>query len=132
MEFTCDTCGAVFSTQKSLQRHVRAQHLGEIQLCVHCDRHYKYLSDKAKHEQDCTGKQIKCQQNICDFCGRIYRHKQGLNNHIQAQHMNITTRVQFVARHSNFQGIGLDMKRPFAKLKRNYTSALHAQQNAFH
>ena len=80
MEFTCDTCGAVFSTQKSLQRHVRAQHLGEIHSCVHCDRHYKYLSDEAKHEQDCTGKQIKCQQNICDFCGRIYRHKQGLNN----------------------------------------------------
>ena len=41
-------------------------------------------------DQDCTGKQIKCQQNICDFCGRIYRYKQGLNNHIQAQHMNIT------------------------------------------
>ena len=64
--------------------------MGEIHSCVHCDRHYKYLSDKAKHEQDCTGEQIKCQQNICDFCGRIYRHKQGLNNHIQAQHMNIT------------------------------------------
>ena len=90
MEFKCDTCRAVFSTQKSLQRHIRAQHLGQVHTCIHCDRQYIYVSDKTKHERSCTGKQIKCQQHICDFCGRIYKYKQGLDNHIQAQHMNIT------------------------------------------
>ena len=90
--------------QKTLQRHIRAQHLGEKHSCVHCDKQYKYVSDKAKHEQICTGKQIQFQQNICDFCGKSYKVKRNLTNHVQAQHMNISYPCSICGRPFKYPG----------------------------
>ena len=52
MEFLCQTCGARFTTSKSLQRHVRAQHLNEKHLCIYCHKPFMYISAKTRHERN--------------------------------------------------------------------------------
>ena len=52
MEFTCQTCGACFKTNKSLQRHVRAQHLNEKHQCTYCHKPFMYVSAKTRHEKN--------------------------------------------------------------------------------
>ena len=52
MEFICQTCGAHFTTSKSLQRHIRAQHLNEKHLCIYCHKPFMYVSAKTRHEKN--------------------------------------------------------------------------------
>ena len=52
MEFICQTCGAHFTTSKSLQIHIRAQHLNEKHLCIYCHKPFMYVSAKTRHEKN--------------------------------------------------------------------------------
>ena len=52
MEFICQTCGAHFTTSKSLQRHIRAQHLNEKHLCIYCHKPFMYVSAKTRHAKN--------------------------------------------------------------------------------
>ena len=52
MEFTCQTCGACFTTAKSLQRHVHAQHLDFKHFCRYCTKAFNYVSAKTRHEKN--------------------------------------------------------------------------------
>ena len=90
MEFSCNTCGASFTTEKSLQRHIRAQHLEIKHLCRYCQKAYHYIGDKTKHEKNCAGnKQQVDTVHECQQCHKTFKGKCYLDMHTQAQHMGI-------------------------------------------
>ena len=52
MEFKCQTCWACFTTSKSLQRHIHAQHLDFKHFCRYCTKAFNYVSAKTRHEKN--------------------------------------------------------------------------------
>lgn len=65
MEFSCITCGASFTTEKSLQRHICAQHLEIKHLCSYCQKAFHYVGDKTKHEKNCSGNRHRLIRCMC-------------------------------------------------------------------
>ena len=92
MEFTCETCGASLSTNTSLQRHVRAQHQDLKHLCQFCDKAFRYVTAKTRHEKHCTVNKKKPTNQIytCGQCDKKFKKKLYLDAHTQAQHLGIT------------------------------------------
>ena len=92
MEFTCETCGASLSTNTSLQRHVRAQHQDLKHLCQFCDKAFRYVTAKTRHEKHCTVNKKKPTNQIytCGQCNKKFKKKLYLDAHTQAQHLGIT------------------------------------------
>lgn len=90
MEFSCITCGASFTTEKSLQRHIRAQHLEIKHLCSYCQKAFHYVGDKTKHEKNCSGNRQQVDTvHVCQQCHKTFKGKRYLDIHTQAQHMGI-------------------------------------------
>ena len=99
MEFKCQTCGACFTTGRSLQRHVGAQHLNVKHLCSYCQRSFNYVSDKTRHERTCfekTQQENDAHKHLvetlysCQQCSKSFKGKWYLDVHIKAQHMDVT------------------------------------------
>ena len=82
MEFTCETCGAGFTTAKSLQRHVRAQHLDIKHLCSHCQKAFRYVGHKSRHEKTCAVN--KQRENNVDNHSVVNGHEQSNEKQCQS------------------------------------------------
>lgn len=91
MTFTCETCRATFTTDKSLKRHIRAQHQDLKHLCQYCQKAFRYQTAKARHEKNCnSNKQQNDQVYTCEQCNKHFKEKRYLESHTQIQHMGIT------------------------------------------
>ena len=91
MSFTCETCGAFFSTNKSLQRHIRAQHQDLKHYCQLCQKAFRYVTAKTRHEKHCSGNTKHADKvHACQQCSKQFKAKWYLDAHIAAQHMGVT------------------------------------------
>ena len=86
MEFTCEICGASLSNNTSLQRHIRAQHQDLKHLCQFCDKAFRYVTAKTRHEKHCSvnNKQPANQIYMCGKCNKKFKKKHYLDVHTQA------------------------------------------------
>ncbi|XP_067636561.1 zinc finger protein ZFP2-like isoform X2 [Eurosta solidaginis] len=75
----CDLCGKAYSTRRTLARHLRIRHPGE-------------MSQKKENRDNCK------QRLDCDLCGKIYSKRHNLVNHKRVQHS--TDKPQPIKQHS--------------------------------
>ena len=90
MGFSCYTCGALFTTEVLLQIHIRAQHLEIKHICKYCQKDFRYVGDKSRHEKKCSYN--KERENsvdkhhagtvyTCEQCNKRFKGKWYLDKH---------------------------------------------------
>ena len=98
-EFKCEKCGRTFIQKCKLKRHV-ARHLRiEALTAFTCDicasRYHKkiHLVKHMRSHENCQGTVLTEPNSrikeTCRLCGKIYKTKQNLREHLRAQHPNI-------------------------------------------
>jgi uncharacterized Zn-finger protein len=123
-----DDCNACFAFRKELQEHIKLAHTLKEFVCCLCDEEFSSLDTLQQHlrlhqERDkpmnnfakdsapeTLQKVFRCEY---DGCNRVYTNKKNLNQHVRANHLNVTFECdicegKFKHKHS---------------LKRHYTTA---------
>ena len=85
-------CGKSLTSERSLQKHIRASHKGEKLICLHCRKEYSYNSREVfaihvmKHLGTLEERRYKCNR---EGCTAEYVSSSGLRSHILCYHMQI-------------------------------------------
>lgn len=87
----CETCSKEFSTQHSLNVHVRSIHKGEkCFACDKCNKTFAYANSLKIHLLSHLNKENENEkpQYPCDMCDKVMNHPSGLVYHKATEHSN--------------------------------------------
>ncbi|KAG4071036.1 hypothetical protein HA402_001473 [Bradysia odoriphaga] len=81
----CNSCSKYFGSAQILKLHVREVHTvsSETFTCDHCDRIYRSkfkLETHLRHVHRPSG------NDVCEICGRTFKHMESLKNHKELEH----------------------------------------------
>ncbi|CAG9574921.1 unnamed protein product [Danaus chrysippus] len=63
--YTCEECGKSYTTNSSLQQHIRFSHISNKRICRRCKKTFNSLVDKREHVKSSS----KCWAYQCSICG---------------------------------------------------------------
>lgn len=63
--YTCEECGKSYTTNSSLQQHIRFSHISNKRICRRCKKTFNSLIDKREHVKSSS----KCWAYQCAVCG---------------------------------------------------------------
>ena len=82
--YKCKKCGKKLSTSKALQLHVKAIHLNERHQCKDCQKSFSGLDAMRRHMKVIHS--VGKQYN-CDHCGKIFASNYQIKQHISEVHL---------------------------------------------
>lgn len=90
--FLCEFCGFSTKKKKTLQYHIQAYHTEHKFHCTLCKKKFVTALGLKRHLDNHVDSASRV-EFLCDYCGRGFRLKDNLRNHIMGVHMHIKDSV---------------------------------------
>lgn len=100
--FECNFCDKVLKPKNFLIQHMRAKHdpLSKPFGCRYCIERFTRKPELIEHVAESHDKTDSKSIYFCDICGASGKKKEGMENHMTDDHLNITQKIEYEFIHS--------------------------------